>query len=371
MRTLGVLVLCALAAFPGPFDKKKKKSDEEATTQVLQLPKDPPSAVTVETARISFSVSPLSARGLLSQQVRDALKALSHSAGSSSVVKLRAFVAGSGDMRRVQAIVSETFTDRHQPLPALSVVQVGGLPIEGAQVVLEATLAGKKDLNPNGLVFIAGQQASSPKPLEPVAPLVEKALAGLRVALRGAGSQPEDVLRGTCFLSSLDGFGKVRDLVESEYRGAAWDFVQIQRAPFNSVAECELVARARVKIGKPLELVNPDGLPKSPHYSQIALVGAPRVAITGTQVAFGSQDADVRLAFGRLERELAAVGSSIKDVAWSSIYPLSGSIADEVRKIRFEFYDPARPPASTLLPFEGLPSMDASFAVDAVAVSSR
>ncbi len=109
MRTLGVgvLLICALAAFPGPLSKKKKKSEEEAT-QVLQLPKDPPSAVTAETARISFSVSPLSSRGLLSQQVRDALKALSRSAGSSSVVKLRAFVAGSGDMRRVQAIVSES-----------------------------------------------------------------------------------------------------------------------------------------------------------------------------------------------------------------------------------------------------------------------
>jgi enamine deaminase RidA (YjgF/YER057c/UK114 family) len=58
-------------------------------------------------------------------------------------------------------------------------------------------------------------------------------------------------------------------------------------------------------------------------------------------------------------------------MAWSSIYPLSGSIADEVRKIRFEYYDQARPPASTLLPFEGLPSMDASFAVDAIAVTSR
>jgi len=370
MRTLGVVVLCALAAFPGPFDKKKKKSEEQVT-QVLQLPKEPPSAVTAETARISFSVSPLSARGLLSQQIRDALKALQHSAGGATFVKLRAFVAGSGDLRRVQAIVSETFTDRHMPLPVLSVVQVGGLPLEGAQVVLEATLAGKKDVNPNGLVFIAGQQASLPRPLEPVAPLAEKALEGLRAAVRGAGSQPEDVLRGTCFLSSLDGFGKVRDLIASEYRGAVWNFVQIQRAPFNSVVECEAVARSRVKIQKPLELLNPDGLPKSAYYSQIALVGAPRVAITGTQVAFGMQDTDARLAFGRLEKELASVGASIKDVAWSSIYPLSTSIADEVRKIRFEYYDAARPPASTLLPFEGLPSMDASFAVDVVAVMNR
>src|SRR5690242_17738446 len=204
MRTLGVLVLCALAAFPGPFDKKKKKSEEEATTQVLQLPKDPPSAVTAETARISFSVSPLSARGLLSQQVRDALKALSHSAGSSSVVKLRAFVAGSGDMRRVQAIVSETFTDRHQPLPALSVVQVGGLPLDGAQVVLESVSVGRRDVNPNGLIYISGQATTAEKALEPVPPLVEKSMGALRTAMQAAGGKAEDVLRGTCFLSSLE-----------------------------------------------------------------------------------------------------------------------------------------------------------------------
>jgi enamine deaminase RidA (YjgF/YER057c/UK114 family) len=369
MKTIGVLALCALAAFAGPFDKKKKKSDEDVT-QVLQLPKDPPSAVVAETARLGFYVSPLSSKGLLSQQVRDALKALHRNVGGANIVKLRAFVAGSGDMRRVQAIVSETFTERHLSLPALSVVQVGGLPLEGAQVVIEATSVGKRDVNPNGLVFIAGQQAASPG-LEPVMPLLERSLAGLRTAVRAAGSQPEDVVRGTCFLSSLDGFGKIRDLVESEYRGAAWNFVQTQRAPVHSVVECEAVARPRLKIQKPVEFLNPDGLTKSPNYSQIALVGAPRIAFTGTQVAFGFQAGDARLAFGRLQKELAAVGASIKEVAWSSIYPLSPSIADEVRKIRFEYYDLARPPASTLLPFEGLPSMDASFAVDAIAVVSR
>ena len=370
MKTIGVLALCALAAFASPFDRKKKKSEEDAT-QVLQLPKDPPSAVVAETARLGFYVSPLSSKGLLSQQVRDALKTLHHVVGGASIVKLRAFVAGSGDMRRVQAIVSETFTERHLSLPALSVVQVGGLPLEGAQVVIEATSVGKKDVNPNGLVFIAGQQAASPRPLDPLDPLVEQALSGLRKAVRGAGSQPEDVLRGTCFLSALDSFGKIRSLVESEYSGAAWNFVQTQRAPVNSVVECEVVARSRVKIEKPVEFLNPDGLARSPNYSQIALVGAPRIAMTGTQVAFGFQDADARLAFGRLQKELTAVGASIKDVAWSSVYPLSQSIADEVRKVRFEYYDPARPPASTLLPFEGLPSMDASFAVDAIAVVNR
>jgi enamine deaminase RidA (YjgF/YER057c/UK114 family) len=370
MKITGVLALCALALFATAFDKKKKKSEEDVT-QVLQLPKDPPSAVTAETARMTFQVSPLSTKGLLSQQVRDALKALQRTSGGASIVKLRAFVAGSGDMRRVQAIVSETFTDRRLPLPALSVIQVGGLPLEGAQVVIESTAVGKKDVNPNGLIYISGQATSTDKPLDPVAPLAEKSMGALRTAVRAVGGQSEDVLRGTCFLSSLEGLPKIRGLVESEYRGAAWNFVQIQRAPANSVAECEAVARSRVKLEKPLEFRNPDGLPKSPNYSQIALVGAPRVALTGTQVAFGFQDADARLAFGRLVKELGQVGASIKDVAFSSVYPLSNSIADQVRKVRFEYYDQSRPPASTMLPFEGLPSMDASFAVDVVAVVSR
>ena len=86
--------LLALAVTVYPFEKKKK----EEITQTLELPKDPPASVTAETARLVFHVSPLSSKGLLSQQVRDALKALLKSTGGATIVKLRAFVAGSGDL---------------------------------------------------------------------------------------------------------------------------------------------------------------------------------------------------------------------------------------------------------------------------------
>jgi hypothetical protein len=43
-------------------------------------------------------------------------------------------------------------------------------------------------------------------------------------------------------------------------------------------------------------------------------------------------------------------------------------MAAQVRKVRGAFFDGARPPAASLLVFEGLPSMDAGFAVDVVAV---
>jgi hypothetical protein len=145
---------------PGVDNKKKKKKakkEEPEITQVLEVPKDPPSAVIVQTERLVFHVSPLSAKGLLSQQIRDGIKALWSANHGAQIVKIRAFVAGSGDMRRVPAIVSEMFTEKRLALPAVSVVQVGGLPLDGAQVVLESIAMEKKVGNPNGIAFVAGQ----------------------------------------------------------------------------------------------------------------------------------------------------------------------------------------------------------------------
>jgi enamine deaminase RidA (YjgF/YER057c/UK114 family) len=364
MRRIWLLALAgALAVTLSSWGKKK-----EEQTQVLQLPKDPPSALTVETRRLIFHVTPLSAKGLLSQQTRDALKWLLHSTNGGSVVKLRAFVAGSGDLRRVRELVSEIFSEHRLPLPVLSVVQVGALPLETAQVVIESTAMAKKDVNQYGLVYISGQGASSSGPLDPVLPLANQSLVGLATAVKAAGSEPGDVARVTCFLSSLAQVAEVRRRVESDYSGAALNFVQVQRAPARAVAECEAVAKLRWNTGAGMHMLNPEGLGQSPQLSQIALIGAPQVILTGSQEAFGFQDADARLAFERLQKSLSQEGGSLRDVAFASLYPLSSSISEQVRKIRGEFYDRARPPAGTMLPFQGLPSMDSGFAMDVVAV---
>jgi hypothetical protein len=55
------------------------------------------------------------------------------------------------------------------------------------------------------------------------------------------------------------------------------------------------------------------------------------------------------------------------DVAYVHYYPLASQIAAQVRKIRSEFFTGSHPPAGALLLFEGLPSMDAGFAMDVVA----
>ncbi len=351
---------------------QRKKKPEKEITQTLEVLPDPPAVIKADTSRLVFHVSPLSGKGLLSQQVREGIRAIWRTNNKAVVVKLRALVAGTGDMRRVQSIVSEMFSEKRLPLPVVNVVQVGVLPLEGAQVILEATSVTKKPVNPHGLAFISGQGASGPinaeQPSTPITGLTAKSLAGLRHALSGVGSTAADVTRVTCYTSSLDDYSDVHRMVATEFPHAALVIAQAERAPLAALVECEAVARLRKAPSSGLQMVNPPGLTPSPNFSQVAVVGPRQVAFTGTQLAFRFQDSDVRLAFDRLKSSLEQAGVSMRDVVMSNIYPLTGSIQQKVRAIRFEFYNKERPPASTMILFQGLPSLDASFGVDVVAV---
>jgi enamine deaminase RidA (YjgF/YER057c/UK114 family) len=347
------VVACGLAGMAPGAQKKKKE-----VTQTLQLPKELPASATGETRRLTFHVTPLSGKGLLSAQVREALKVLVRDTGGGPVLRIRAFVAGSGDLRRVRDLVSDTFDDRKQPLPALSLVQSGGLPMEGAQVVLEAVAVTKKEVNPNGLVFAPAAVITTENPLDSPAPLAEKSLTELKANLKAAGSEAADVLRVTCFLSNLDSVAATRQLVEAEYPKAAMNFVQTQRAPGRATGACEAVARLTWRTGKRIHYVPVEGSPKA------ALVSSAKVTFSGTQVSYGYEEADSKLAFERLMKSLESAGVTRADIAVAQYYALGEPIAVQIRKLAPGFFGN---PASGILLMEGLPSMQAGFAVDVVA----
>jgi len=306
-RRIAVLTVVFVAA---AFAAKKKNPDD--VTQVLELPKDPPMVATGATSRLLFQVSPLSGKGLLSQQTRDALKAILKANGGAPVIHIRAFVAGSGDLRRVPQIVSEVFTAKKMPLPSVSVVLAGGLPLEDAQVEIEAvseTRDTKKDVNPNGLTFL-------------------EALPPDRLVSRLGTSAP---LQVTCFVSSLDGAGALA----ARFPSAAVDIVQTQRTPARPDTRCEAVARG----------------------GQIAT----RLAFTGTQVAFGSDQKAAALAYKRLDQELTTAGISPADILETHVYALSermGTLASNTRN---------SPAGLTVVSFEGVASLDGGFAIDYIA----
>lgn len=355
-------VILALTLVTGlAVGKKKKKKDEEEITQTLPVLQDPPSAVTADVERLSFRVAPLSAKGLLSQQVRDGLKTLLRDSRGATIVKIRAFVAGTGDMRRVQTLVSEVFGEKRLPVPALSTVQGGALPGEGVQVSLEAIQSEKKAVNPEGLALISGQAATS----------VDKSIEQIKTALTTLNSTANKVLQTTCFVSSLEGYQTSRQAISTAFPASVVAFVQMQRVPVKTPIECEAIAALERPAQQRLNFLNPEGLQKSPNYSQVAVVGPGRMVITGTQLGFGTQEKDIRLAFDRLRRALESQHAGFNDVVFARIYPVSDDIAEKVRALRFDFFDKTKPPASTLLPFESLPSLDASFGVEVMALASR
>jgi enamine deaminase RidA (YjgF/YER057c/UK114 family) len=202
-----------------------------------------------------------------------------------------------------------------------------------------------------------------------MAPLVEKSMQQLGGSLSAVGLEGKDVLRATCFLSSMDDVQEARRMVASEFPRAALNFVQPLRAPSQAMAACEAVARLRGPAGEPLRLLEAGAAGQPPFFSRVALVSAARVALTGGQLAFDYEDSDARLAFQRLDKTLGQVGSSLAGAAVAWIYPLSASTREQVRRIGPEFFDKAKPPAGTLVSFEGLPSLDASFAVEVLAVA--
>ncbi len=343
IRSLATVLLSVTLVVTISAQKKKNKKDEEPPTQVLPPLPDPPDAIAAETARLSFQVSPLSNKGLLSQQVRDALKALLHDNHGAQIVKLRAFVAGSGDLRRVQTIMVEEFTERKLALPVLSTIQAGALPLTGAQVVIEATSVERREVNPAGLVFYAGYAAKD-------------AASGV-ADLRGRSGNLE-MLRATCYLSSLDDVPITRTAAVTAFPGAVVDILQTQRQSLEPFVACEGVAR----------LPDPKGTTKG-DFNLKGRVLTPKIVMTGTKLVFRDEDADIRLAFQRLGKAMEPLGATFNDVFWTGIYPLTHPVAAKIVAQGKEFVGPQDAGNLAQVLFEGLPSTDATAAIELMAAA--
>jgi enamine deaminase RidA (YjgF/YER057c/UK114 family) len=93
------------------------------------------------------------------------------------------------------------------------------------------------------------------------------------------------------------------------------------------------------------------------------------MVLTATQLVFGDQDSDFRLAYQRVAKSMAPLGATFKDVFWTGTYALTRPNASKLENIQQEFLDRTAPPPHTALQIEGLPSPDATAAIEFIAVS--
>jgi enamine deaminase RidA (YjgF/YER057c/UK114 family) len=352
-----------------PSAKKRPKDvDLDPPTQTLAAPPELPSHLTVQTFHLRFFHPPLTNKGLLSQQVKDGLKVVSKNLKGGKLVRLRAFVAGRGDLRRVAAIVSEELEEKHLSLPVLTTVQVSALPMTGSQVALEAIIEDRKQVHPYGLAFFAGQQVTGNQPgIGKPTELVGTSLTQLASAGKEAGVTAAQILQVTCFVHALETETLLAQL-RAAAPNAAVSLIELNRAHPNGIAECEAIGALSAAPAKPLSFLNPTSLTANANYSQVALVGAKNIVFTAARVGIGSEPSSIRQVFERLGRDLEAESSGWPQVAMTRYYPLYTNTTNLIRQQRFDFLNKAAPPASTLLTFEGLPGLDSSWGLDLIAV---
>jgi enamine deaminase RidA (YjgF/YER057c/UK114 family) len=329
-------VLCCSALFA------QKRNKEEPKTQVLPLPKELPMALAADTQTLDFHISPLLRTGGLAAQIRQSLNDLIRDTRGETIIKLRAFVAGAGDARRVQALVGDIFSERKLPLPVLSIIQVGALAGNSAQVVIEAVVSTKKVVNPNGLAFLAGQTGAS----------FSEALQRLRESVNAVPLSPERVLTCTCFTSRIADFAATRAAIQAAFPKSAINVVQALREPPSDESMCEAVAQLTQPPapGTVVWLKN----------ARATLVNSHRLIFTGLQLTFGNYLDDAHEAFARLQRAASAVEDveAPVEVNAFSLDPYAGSALRKTSSVPLSTF--------TVQTVEGLPGVDAAAGIEAV-----
>jgi enamine deaminase RidA (YjgF/YER057c/UK114 family) len=339
--------LCAAVALLASFlavtaASQHTKKNEESKSQVLPLPPELPMALVADTAALDFHMSSLLRTGGLSAQIRQSLNDLIRDTHGETIIKLRAFVAGAGDARRVAAQAAEIFTERKLPLPVLSIVQVGGLGIGAAQVTIEATVATHRTLNPNGLAFIAGQSGAD----------LPSALHSLRQSVQAAEVAPENVLTSTCFTSRIEDDDATRASIRAIFPKAGINVVQALRDPATDRSSCEAIGQlTRPPTQGPLVRLEK---------TRAAQVNTPQLIFTGLQLSFGNFLDDANVAFTRLERAASAI-RPLETPVEVNVFSLDPSAGSALRKT-----SPVPLSIFTIQLVEGLPSVDASAGIEAV-----
>jgi len=331
--TLSALILSA--------SQNSTKRYQEPKPQVLPLPAELPMALTADTETLDFHISPLLRAGGLSAQIRE------------TIVKLRAFVAGTGDARRVQSEAVNIFTEHRLPLPVLSIIQIGGLAADAAQVVIEAVVSTHKTVNPFGLAFITGQYGRN----------FADSLDHLKSSAALANVSPGHLLTATCFTAAMNDYDARRAAVQAAFPKAEINIVQALRDPATEATMCEAIGQLTdppTQGPAQAEVVRLDK-------AHATLVRTKHLVFTGLQLCFGSFLDDAQEANQRLRRAANGAGGNMANETFAnaaiqidafSLTPAAGSALRKTTSF---------PPSTfTVLPVEGLTAIDATAGIDAV-----
>jgi len=111
----------------------------------------------------------------------------------------------------------------------------------------------------------------------------------------------------------------------------------MRREPSPTAAECEAIARLTKAPAQAVVLLNPDGLTKSPNYSQIALVKAPKVCVYGVanRVSHAGRR-DVKLALRPLGEDAGFSDCEVFKRVLHAHHALTAQAMDRLRAVEVQ-----------------------------------
>lgn len=360
--------LCLVAALwicvPAPAQKPKPPEPEKP--QMLAVIPDAPGAVKVQTPRLQYLRIPDETTGLLSRQVEESMKSLRKVLRKRRLARITAWVGGAGDVRRVSASVRELLGEWRIPIPAITVIRVGALSSPATRVSFDVEVEADEEVNPHGLIYLAGVRQPSPEFRLDLREELNKSLDTLETRLREQGGSREDVLAARCMVSLSQDLAGLESEIRKRYPAASTRVMQALRASPDSYANCDLLARLRQAPEEPVEakvITIADGAPPITSFFK---VNTPQVVLTSAQLCFRSTDEDLRLGFERLDNTLKELGTGLEHAVQLSILaqaPELGLRAEaQGRRYLNAHYDPAILRQSV----ESLPALDSTISLDAV-----
>jgi hypothetical protein len=318
-----------------------------------------PDAATAETARLAFHASSTSSTGPLDDQTRAALDDLLRKGAGARIVRLRVFAVGQEHLIQVRAMLARLLLARRTPLPPLSLLGVASLPGPGQLVQMESVVETLQPVDTRGVAFLAGLAT----------PSGDRTMGGLARVARSAGIAPQNVLRVSCFYEAAGQYDLIKQAVADTFPTAEASFAQSYASALSPAVECEAVARLTDSLAEAVRYFNLPGTPPSPNFSRASLVTARRVVLTGTLVAQGTSEGDVRVALDSAERSVKRLGGDLHDVVMAGNYWLTATARDSLRVVRQRYYGSTVPAATGIFltnlgTASGTVGMELAIAVD-------
>ena len=371
-------------------------SSEATGSSVAVVPSDVPLAHTAQILPLSLNGSE-HAPGDVQEQARRVLQLLAFvlkeaETGWERAVKLNVYLAEPRYRLQVERVIADFFTTPAKP----AVTWVAGrLPHPNVLVAMDAIAispkySGKRVIRlsspavyqtegtshvailpPGSRVFVSGQAVRK----DSLKASATATMESLEKSLRYLNLGWENVVQVKCFLKPASEAREIAYGMNRFFPGQEVPPLSFVQWDNTNPIEIELVVAAGLpEPGLPaIEYFTPPGMTKSPTFSRIVKVNHGRlIYFSGLNGGYQlNAAAQVDEIYRDLEYLLRRQGSDLRHLAKATYYVEDPASQDALRDLRKQFYDPERPPASSLAKVESVAKDGHTVTVDMIGVTSR